>query len=290
MFLANKNCKMNIINIHNNTTKPVLYEKGNSVMWTDEHISKQMLHVHLSQETDLASRKLDTINSTVEWVLSNTEKKELSILDLGCGPGLYSEILAIKGHKVTGIDFSDNSINYARKEAEKKKLNINYLKQNYLELDLEENAFDLVMLIFTDFGPLLPKEREQLIINVKKVLKPGGIFIFDVLNEQNTNEKITPRNWETAENGFWKNSPYIALSESFLYKENKVILYQHVIIDQKENINTYRFWIHFFSHTDLEEILYEHDFNSISFNEDVLPDGELYNGTNVTFCKSINVK
>jgi len=88
---------MKISNIHNKTIKPKLYEKGNAVMWTDKHISKQLLNVHLNSEIDLGSRKTETIDSTIEWILANIETKQLNILDLGCGPGLYSEKLAQMG-------------------------------------------------------------------------------------------------------------------------------------------------------------------------------------------------
>lgn len=281
---------MKLLDIHNYTSKPKLYEKGNAIMWTDKHISKQLLNVHLNTDVDLGSRRIETIDSTVKWILENSENKQLNILDLGCGPGLYSEKLAQKGHKVTGVDFSTNSIAYAKEEAKKKNLDIIYLKENYINLDLEENSFDLVILIFTDFGPLLPKEREQLLSNIKRLLKPNGIFIFDVLNDKKIENKISPKNWETASQGFWKNEPYLALSESFVYEENKVILYQHTIIDTQEDISVYRFWTHFFSQSDLSIILHAHDFIDLSYHEDILPKGDLWNGDNVTFCKAINKK
>ncbi len=281
---------MNIINIHNNARKPSLYEKGNAVMWTDEYISKQLLKIHLNTELDLGSRKTTSINKTTEWILGITAKKQLNILDLGCGPGLYSEILAKKGHKVTGVDFSANSIEYAANEAKKKGLDITYLNEDYLKLNMKENSFDLVILIYTDFGPLLPNERQQLLATIKKVLKPGGIFIFDVLNDKNLEKKTSPRSWETAEQGFWKDKPYLALSDSFIYEEEKVILYQHIVLDEEENQNIYRFWTHFFSQADLTNILREYNYDNLSFHEDVLPEGGLWNGDNVTFCKAINSK
>jgi len=281
---------MKISDIHTNTIKPKLYEKGNSVMWTDEHISKQLLNVHLNSEVDLASRKTESIKSTVEWILTNSEKKQLRILDLGCGPGLYSELFAKSGHLVTGVDFSINSIEFAIKEAKKKNLDIKYLNENYLTLDLKENTFDLVILIYTDFGPLLPEERDHLLRIIKKILKPGGVFVFDVLNDKNIEHKISPKSWETSEKGFWKNKPYLALSDSFIYKEDKVVLYQHIVLDEQENMSIYRFWTHFFSHKDLVKILHKYNFKNLSFYENVLPKGDLWNGENVTFCKAINEK
>jgi len=275
---------MKISDIQNKTAKPALYEKGNAIMWTDEHISKQLLQIHLNPQVDLASRKTKTITNTAEWILANTDKDQLNILDLGCGPGLYSELLATKGHSVTGVDFSANSIDYAKNEAAKKNLNITYIKESYFNLDLEENSFDLVILIFTDFGVLLPAERVKLLKTINKVLKPGGRFIFDVLSDKNIKVKLSPRSWDISMQGFWKNEPYLVLSESFLYEENKVILYQHMVIDENEESKIYRFWTHFFSHSDLTKILLENKFTDLSFYEDVLPEGDSWNGENVTFC------
>ena len=267
----------------NYTSKPELYQKGTAIMWTDPYISKQLLQIHLNPEIDLASRKYSSIESTAAWILSKASKASMNILDLGCGPGLYSEIYATKGHRVTGVDFSKNSIDYAKQEAEKKGLNIAYLHQNYLELDVPENHFDLVTLIYTDLGPLLPAERAQLLANINKALKPGGLLILDVLNDKNLENKVSPKSWEVADKGFWREGPYLALSESFLFKDVKVILNQHVIQD-KSTTEVYRFWTHFFSHDDLIEILSPFDFTVLGFHEDVLPEGDLWNGDNVTFC------
>lgn len=278
---------MKINEITEYTQKPKLYEPGNAIMWTDPHISKQLLEVHLSDQTDLASRKPETIRKTIDWILSQSDKEKLNILDLGCGPGLYSEILAQKGHQVTGVDFSKNSIIHAIKEAHKKNLDIRYLNKDYTQLNLTENEFDLVMLIFTDFGPLLPGEREQLLMKIKKVLRPGGLFIFDVLNDNNLESKVSPKNWKISKQGFWSEKPYLALSGSYLYENEKVVLYQHIIIEE-ENTKIYRFWNHFFSNTDLKEILEKYDFNDIAYHQNVIPSGDDYESNDVTFCTTIN--
>ena len=278
---------MDITDIVSKTEKPKIYEKGTAFMWTDEHISKQLLSVHLNPDIDLGSRKKSTIEKTANWILNTQkEKGKLNILDLGCGPGLYAEIFAKAGHNVTGIDISKNSIEYAKKSAEDKKLDIAYLNSSYLEINLESDKYDLVVLIYTDLGVLKPTERESLLEMIFRVLKKGGAFIFDVLKDREIEKKTSPKTWEASNNGFWKESPYLALSESFLYQEEKVILFQHIIVDTEENIETYRFWTHFFSQTDVQKMLDAHSFIDVKFKEDILPEGDIWNGDNVIFAIS----
>ncbi|MFC2134567.1 class I SAM-dependent methyltransferase [Bacteroidota bacterium] len=265
------------------TTKPEIYTKGSAVMWTDEHISKQLLDVHLNPDVDLASRKQTTIEKTVNWILEKAPGEKMNILDLGCGPGLYAELLNRRGHNITGIDFSRLSIEYAQQQSEKKNLGITYLHQNYLDLN-EDSKYDLVILIYTDLGVLFPEDRKILLNKIYKALKPGGLFVFDLLNDKEIEKKVHPKNWELVHKGFWKDEPYLALSDSFLYPEKKVILYQHVIIDENDNQDVYRFWTHYFANDDVTNMLNENGFSNISCYEDVLPEGDFWGGNNVTFC------
>lgn len=139
------------------------------------------------------------------------------------------------------------------------------------------------MLIYTDLGVLNPSERESLLKMIYRILKKGGTFIFDVLKDKEIKAKITPKTWETSNIGFWKDSPYLALSESFLYQKEKVILFQHNIIDSEEKIETYRFWTHFFSQNDVNKMLKAHNYIDIKVREDILPEGDMWNGDNVIF-------
>jgi SAM-dependent methyltransferase len=276
---------LNVKNIMNLFVKPTLYQKGTAVMWTDPYISKQLLDVHINPDLDLASRKMKTIETTVEWILNKAGKSKLNILDLGCGPGLYSQLLAKKGHHVTGVDFSKNSITHATKTAKENSLNIEYRRQDYLELE-DQGKYDLVILIFTDFGVLVPDDRAALLSNIHRALKPGGCFLFDVLNENWPGQKLADKTWEISEKDFWREKPYLLLSDTFSYPENKVILSQHCVIDE-DDCKIYRFWTHFFSHEDLTGILSKKDFRQIEFYENILPDSEICNGQNVTFCTAI---
>ena len=92
-----------------------------------------MLAAHLDPTNDLASRRPETIDRSVDWLMQtlNLESGD-ALLDLGCGPGLYASRFARKGVQVTGVDYSRRSIDYAVAYAQEHDLDICYRYQNYL--------------------------------------------------------------------------------------------------------------------------------------------------------------
>lgn len=281
---------MDIDKLHMAAMRPALYDKGDSVMWTDEHISRKLLELHLDPDVDSASRSRESINHTLEFILSSCGDSPRSILDLGCGPGLYLEELAKLGHVCTGIDFSKNSISYARNQAKEKGLAIQYINQDYLELDFEE-CFDLILLIYTDMGVLLPRERESLLYRIRRALKPGGIFIFDLINDRNLEQKFEEfQTWTYEFNGFWKPGPYLELASGYHYPEHRVFLRQHTILDDSEQIRNYRFWTHYFHADEVRKILSSSGFLKTGHFENILPENDIWDGENVTFYKTLKLQ
>lgn len=277
---------MDINKLEKIVKKPPLYEKGDSIMWTDKYISKQLLDIHLNPEINLASRTKQSIDKTIELILKLCNGSNLNILDLGCGPGLYAERLAESGHHVTGVDFSENSIEYASNQAKIKKLDIDYICRDYLTIDYI-NKFDLVLLIYTDFGVLVPLDREKLLNNIHKALKSNGIFIFDVVNKKNIEHKFQEKkSWTLETHGFWKEAPYLELTNGFNYINDNVFLQQHIVIDQTEKIKTYRFWTHYFENADITKILTNNGFSDIESFENILPVTDVWSGDNITFYKT----
>ena len=277
---------MNIKKLCEYTGKPALFENGTSVMWTDPYISSQLLKCHIDPNTDMASRTDQKIELLVNWILSITSKKHMQILDLGCGPGLYAEKLAKKGHHVTGVDFSKGSIEYAKSVSKQNGSDIEYICNDYLNIKYEDK-FDLVILIYLDFCVLKPDEQKIVLGNVYRSLKKDGIFIFDVVNGKNITDKILKPSWEVCSNGFWKNEPYVALNMGYHYPENNVFVNQHIVIDQNDKVETYLFWTSYYNYEDLLPMLKSTQFNQISHFENVLPEGDTWNGENVSFYRVI---
>ena len=83
--------------------------------WDDPGFSARMLREHLSQDHDAASRRAPVIDRHVAWiddgVLGGVPSR---VLDLCCGPGLYTLRLARRGHSCVGIDFAPAAVAHAR--------------------------------------------------------------------------------------------------------------------------------------------------------------------------------
>ena len=222
--------------------KPEPFMPGEPLFWDDPHISTQMLKVHLDPNTDLASRHPETIRKTVDWIISSLGLKAGdAIIDLGCGPGLYTSRLAERGLQVSGVDYSRNSIEYARQYARENNLEIYYRYQNYLTLE-DEAQYDAALLIYGDYCPLSPEQRQTLLQNVRRCLKPGGYFVLDVSTPAHRKKYGSHNGWYAVDSGFWKPGPHLVLEEGFEYPEQSIYLDQSVVIEESGKISVYRNW------------------------------------------------
>lgn len=80
-------------------------QRAHKIPWNDPAFSARMLAEHLSQAHELASRRTETIARQVAWIHDALLGGRPSrVLDLGCGPGLYSYAAAIRVIDREGID------------------------------------------------------------------------------------------------------------------------------------------------------------------------------------------
>lgn len=235
--------------------KPELYAESTSKFWDDEHISKGMMEAHLNPDLEAASRKHAFIDNSVEWISKIAPSKNYNkLLDLGCGPGLYAERFSEKGYLVTAIDFSKRSINYGRQKAKEKGLNIQYIYQNYLEMEYKDE-FDLITLIYCDFGALSHIQRQIILKKIYAAMKNGGRFIFDVFTPKNYEGKVESKSWYLNEgSGFWLEDTHLCIEAHYIY-EDDIRLNQYIVIDKEDKIKVYRTWDHYYTkHTIIEEL------------------------------------
>ena len=73
------------------------------------------------------------------------EGRRLHILDVGCGAGFFSILLAKEGHTVTGIDLTANMITLAKRLAEEEHVSCNYKIMDAQNLDFADESFDMII-------------------------------------------------------------------------------------------------------------------------------------------------
>lgn len=237
------------------SARPDLFTKSTAVFWDDPHISQQMLQVHLDPEWGAASYPLSTIDAIVDWLVSYLRLQPgQAVLDIGCGPGLYCTRLAKRGLEVTGMDFSRNSLRYARGQAEKENLGITYVYQDYLTLDTEM-THDLVTLIYCDFGVLPPDTQHALLQRIWRTLRPGGHFVCDVFTPAHRQPPHEKREWSFHESGFWRPRPHLVLSQIFAYPQVATFCDQYIVWDEVNDLKIYRMWEQVYTETRLQSLL-----------------------------------
>jgi len=264
----------------NSRPKPFQFYTANE-LWTNKHTAKQMLQYHLNADIDMSSRNHAFIRQSVNWITEYfTVGAVTKIADFGCAVGLYTNALAEKGAMVTGLDFSENSLNHAKKVAADKGLNVTYVHADYLEYEAVE-TFDLIIMIMCDFCALSPEQRAKLLSKFKVLLNSGGAVLLDVYSLNAFDQKAESAIYEKNQlNGFWSPDDYYAFVNTFKYEAEKVTLDKYTIIESGRARTVYN-WLQYFSPDALEREFSDCGFIIENIFSDVA--GSPFDGGNTDF-------
>jgi ubiquinone biosynthesis O-methyltransferase len=121
---------------------------------------------------NLVPARLEYFDHIADW-------RGKAVLDLGCGGGFMAEALAQRGAAVIGIDPAEKAIAIARSHGASQNRSIKYLVGVGETLPLADGSMDYVVCVdvlehVADLG--------EVINEVHRVLRPGGVFLFDTIN------------------------------------------------------------------------------------------------------------
>jgi ubiquinone/menaquinone biosynthesis C-methylase UbiE len=102
--------------------------------------------------------------------------KNAKVLDLGCGTGVSrTKFLVDSGFNVTGIDFSEKMLKYARKNVPE----AIFIQQDMTTIDFQENTFDGLIACYSIIH--VPREKHALLFKtIHTLLKPGGVMLISL--------------------------------------------------------------------------------------------------------------
>lgn len=223
--------------------KPTPFSSGNMNLWDDEYIAQNVLKKHLDYDIDSGSRKWVTIQQTIRWIKEKF-RNATSVLDIGCGPGLYANLFIKNGFLYTGIDISPYQIEYAKKHNHYE-TRIKYFQSDFRNWEYKNN-YDLILLLYGIYSFYPKNIRIELLKKLKKTLSPNGCVIIEVFTAKHYENRVETRDWDYFESGgFWSEKPYIELNAFYRYDDINLILVQAAKIDS--SIKVWNSWIQTFS-------------------------------------------
>lgn len=167
----------------------------------------------------------------ISLIKQHSQKKNLRILDIGCGTGIHAHYLAEKGYQVTGIDLSKEMIKIAQ---ENKNNKTEFYVADATSFNLN-TKFDIVLSLFHVVSyQSSNKDISSMFSNVSKHIEKDGIFIFDfwyapaVLTEQ---PSVKIKRFETDE------IKVIRIAEPFMDTSYNTVdvNYEIIVTNKKDN-------------------------------------------------------
>ncbi|HEY7337120.1 MAG TPA: class I SAM-dependent methyltransferase [Bryobacteraceae bacterium] len=148
-----------------------------------------------------AERRFQAAPLEVEQLLALSGVSGGAALDLCCGPARHSLLLAEKGFRVTGVDRTPFLLAKAKERAASAGASIEFVQCDARDF-LRPGAFDLAVNLFTSFGYFETREEDlTLLRNVRTSLKPGGVFIMDLVGKECVAASPGKTRWEQSSDG-----------------------------------------------------------------------------------------
>ena len=263
---------LNAMNLHDIISRkipPVAWAEGENIPWSDPDFSKRMLAEHLNQEHNLASRRLEIIDRQVRWIheeiLGGTPT---CILELACGPGLYTSRLARLGHECVGIDYAPEPIHYAQETAAREGLACTYRLEDVRDAEYGD-GYGLVMMLFGQLNVFRRNEARSILESAFSSLIPDGLLLLEP-QRHDTVEKNgrAGSSWYSCGEGggLFSDGPHLCLSESFWDSNGQSATQRFYIVDAETNgVTPHAMTTEAYTDRQLRELLTQAGFGEIRF-------------------------
>lgn len=223
--------------------KPIAYRSLGPISDLEKHLPADWWRtlfnsLYLKTDGDIIENNENTVKE-IDLVIKTTGVEPSdNILDLCCGQGRHSIELAKRGFRhVTGIDRSRYLIRLAKKRASCMDLNINFSEGDARKIKLPENSQDTIILMGNSFGYFEKDEDDFAVLNsIKRVLRPKGNLVLDIVNGDWIANHFDPRSWE------WIDQHYLVCRERCLSTSRDRIVTREVVVHDEKGIIADQFY------------------------------------------------
>jgi SAM-dependent methyltransferase len=139
-----------------------------------------------------SERRISETPEQMQKALLLTQPPGHSVLDLCCGPGRCAVPLAQVGYAVTGVDRTRFLLDKARARARAAKVKVEWVQMDMRDF-VRPDSFDLALSMFTSFGYFDDQTQDIAVLrNIFASLRPGGVFLIDVLGKERLAKILQP--------------------------------------------------------------------------------------------------
>lgn len=150
--------------------------------WFENWFGEEYLRLYPHRDEDEAERAVELIVRHAALAAGS------AVLDLACGAGRHVEHLRDHGYRAFGLDLSHDLLQVARADG------LPVVRGDMRVLPVNSGAVAMVTSFFTSFG-YFPDEDDDLrvLAEIRRVLRPGGLFAVDFLNADRVRAGLRPR-------------------------------------------------------------------------------------------------
>jgi len=129
-------------------------------------------------------KRFQTAVEEIENIIALTGFQGKRVLDLCCGPGRHTVVLAKKGYTVTAVDGTPFLLKKAQELAQAEGVSVEWVLEDMRNF-IRPDSYDLVVNLFTSFGYFDEKQEDiKVLRNVYASLKSGGIFVLELMGKE----------------------------------------------------------------------------------------------------------
>jgi SAM-dependent methyltransferase len=132
----------------------------------------------------ILEKTTEVIQVEVHTIRKLLERRQITggkVLEVGCRTAAHGRRLAQVGFQVTAIDPSESMLAEARRRAKKSEVALKTIQAGEVDFDLDEKDFDAAVFMYENFPQITNMvEIVMHFASVRRHLKPGGAYIFDV--------------------------------------------------------------------------------------------------------------
>ncbi|MGD0832893.1 MAG: class I SAM-dependent methyltransferase [Candidatus Dormibacteria bacterium] len=209
---------------------PRPFDRASELDWSDPAFSRRLLREHLDQAHDGASRRERLVDGHVRRLLRLLPPPPATVLDAGCGPGLYAVRLGALGYQVHGVDVGPAVIRHARRSSRAAGLDrqVQFDVADLRSLPVSPR-YDAALLVYYVLENLPIRSQVAVLRRLGRCLRPGGRLIAEIrLRPDQLPGRISA--WEVADTSLLGDRRQLLLTDTVYDRRRNLFILREVAV------------------------------------------------------------